>query len=138
MNSWQTTFTSVELKTGTNTISLIAKTFDGLANIDYLEIAGGNMQGIDCCILPKKQAQVSEGSSFKVYPNPSNGIFNLELTNNTTQGSYKVFSFDGIPKLSGDLSEINTEIKASSLSSGLYIVKVYIDENIMSKSILIK
>ena len=75
--------------------------------------------------------------SFEIYPNPSNGLFNLHTYGNIS-GSYEIFNIEGV-KLSGDRFDKNyQEIDLRMLGSGVYIFKVYINDNFFIQKIIVK
>jgi len=57
---------------------------------------------------------------FKLYPNPSSGVFNIEVQSGS---SISVYNVQGQLVYSGRASADNTELNISHLSKGLYIVQ---------------
>jgi uncharacterized repeat protein (TIGR01451 family) len=64
--------------------------------------------------------------NFKVYPNPTHGLFTLEFENNTT-GNLSLFSIDGqlIKQIQMDSNRISIDL--NGFEKGIYIVKFEID-----------
>ena len=50
--SWQNTSVIIQLQGGVNTLSLVADTANGLANIDSISIIGPGVTGVDCAETP--------------------------------------------------------------------------------------
>jgi len=63
---------------------------------------------------------------LKVYPNPSDGIFNIEKINNTELVKAEIFDINGRSIKSLDLSKANSTIKVdlSDAASGIYFMTV--------------
>jgi hypothetical protein len=70
-----------------------------------------------------------------VYPNPTINFLNIEFE---SEGNYSLFSIDGKQVLqSGILQSNNTTINISSLTTGMYLLRVVTDEgNIITKRII--
>lgn len=74
-------------------------------------------------------AAVSNNSiTFKVYPNPSNGIFNVELENVTTNPQITIYNLLGQPIYFSKLTAVQTSINLSNQAKGVYLYRV-LDEN---------
>lgn len=83
---------------------------------------------------------ISIDSKFNVYPNPSNGIINIQLTDE----SYKNFNieiYDALGrKCNVNLSNISSNEYSADLSShpqGLYIVRIVTEKGIANKKLLL-
>lgn len=63
-----------------------------------------------------------------VYPNPTDGIINLEIENAQSQPSFSIYNIQGSKIKSGIVSSDLTSIDLSDLKSGIYIISVK-DEN---------
>ncbi len=74
---------------------------------------------------PNTTLSVNEltSSEFKVYPNPSNGVWNI-VSNNQEITSINVYDVLGKQVLSLNPNTQNVSIDASNLQSGLYFAKV--------------
>lgn len=91
--------------------------------IDYVKIYQNNTASTDDFF----------SSKFTVYPNPSSDYLNIK----TGESIDKVEIYSSLGKLvlkeSNNLKKINT----SKLTSGLYLMKIYVDKNIATKKIII-
>ena len=82
-------------------------------------------------------------NKLNIYPNPSNGVFNIDFTgDNNYNVDIQVFSIDGKMILSNQV-EINknnstTKIDLSNKKSGVYILKISLDNNILTKYLILK
>lgn len=72
-----------------------------------------------------------DNTTFKVFPNPSNGIFSIESNTNTT---IEVFDLIGKQILSQNGNMGNSELNLSHVSAGTYFVKVT-NDNKQTKTI---
>lgn len=75
--------------------------------------------------------------SFKIFPNPSNGIFRVDLSQEYRMGSVEVKNLQGASlfkkQLNGSKSE---EIDLSGFSEGIYFVQLQLDDNAYNTKIL--
>ena len=81
--------------------------------------------------------------NIKIYPNPSNGIFNLEINNaETIQYSIKVFDVLGSVIYQNQINgshNINQQIDLSTYAKGIYFLSVESEYNVVTgKRIIIK
>lgn len=78
------------------------------------------------------------GSSFNIYPNPSNSILNIALKNGITNGTLEVFDMLGKKAMSQTLnSDVFRSIDISNLNSGLYLIKISFEGNSETKRFII-
>ncbi len=70
-----------------------------------------------------------------VYPNPSKGVFNIELKN-VTNASYKVYSLSGVEVQNGVISSKNTQLKIKE--KGTYILKINTNKKVSVSKIIVK
>jgi len=78
-------------------------------------------------------AKISPITSFKVYPNPGNGIFNVELESLSGNPQITVYNVLGQQVYSSKLTSVQTSINLSNQAKGVYLYKV-LDENGVSIS----
>lgn len=77
--------------------------------------------------------------SFKLFPNPSNGIFTLQIHDlNDSNYTFEMISIDGHSVFKGLINENSTEVNASALSAGLYFLKLNDSKTSIYKKIIIK
>jgi len=82
---------------------------------------------------------VEEKVSLKVYPNPSNGIFKIELTNKAYIKNIKIYDFTGKQLFIDLIPDINRNyysIDLSNHSAGLYILLVQSNEEVYQERII--
>jgi hypothetical protein len=72
--------------------------------------------------------------SYKIYPNPSNGIFQIESSKNATT-NIEVYNIAGGLVYQNNFSNKLTTINLSELSAGLYIVKLKSENSISTYKI---
>ena len=96
----------------TTTITVTAE--DGVTELVYTILFNVASTGIN---------DLKEG--FKIYPNPSTGLFTLEM-NNASNGKYSVEVFDVIGKLiyKSKVTESITNINLTHMNAGLYYLSV--------------
>lgn len=73
---------------------------------------------------------------FKVYPNPTNGIFNIEFTSKMDVSKIEVYDEKGSLILSKDKEELGNTIDITKQSKGMYIVKIYTKKDTIVKKII--
>ncbi len=78
-----------------------------------------------------------EEMTFKVYPNPTNNVWNVK-TNNTTINSIQVFDMLGKQVLSLNPNSAEAQIDASSLNAGLYFARITSGSSINSIKLIKK
>lgn len=62
--------------------------------------------------------------TFKVYPNPSNGIFTVESSVFYEKENYQITDITGKIIATGQLNELQTQLDLSSAQSGVYFLKI--------------
>jgi len=81
---------------------------------------------------------IYDNDAVELYPNPSNGIFSLEITDETIN-SIQVFDLSGKLVYSENVvdNEKQKEINLSNLTSGIYILKLTADKYILQSKLMI-
>ena len=80
-------------------------------------------------------------TNFKSYPNPANGLLNVELANNEKVVSYEVMDLTSQVIVSENLSTSSNiaTLNTSTIEEGVYVIKINTASgNILSKKIVIK
>jgi hypothetical protein len=67
-------------------------------------------------------------SNFAVYPNPSAGIYTVEMPENTSASWYAVYSLNGSMIEKQNVNSNKFEIDLSNNSNGIYLLNVYSNE----------
>ena len=76
---------------------------------------------------------------FRIYPNPSNGLFNVRINNYVGKVNIQVIDVNGriVNEFKNDDFNIEKEINLTNLQTGMYIVKVNADDLNFTKKIII-
>lgn len=80
-------------------------------------------------------------ASFKVYPNPTNGLVHIVLPNEQNAKSSKLFLKDMTGRsieLEFDQSSSLIDIDLSSYSNGVYLLELYADDEMISRKQIVK
>ncbi|MCG8701305.1 MAG: T9SS type A sorting domain-containing protein, partial [Bacteroidales bacterium] len=87
--------------------------------------------------IPKK-AEISDAiSSIRLFPNPSNGFFNINLNNHET-AMVKIMNLAGEVVYLEDIDNVSNQIDASHLSSGVYMVIIKSGSEFINEKIIIR
>ena len=95
-----------------------------------------------CNNLGSKKAQPTEeeivelSDEIVVFPNPSNGLFNVVLDNSNSPYSVEILSFTG-QKVYEKQNTTDPVISVNHLSSGIYVLKIEKDSKTIIKKIVI-
>ncbi|MCG8698551.1 MAG: carbohydrate-binding protein, partial [Bacteroidales bacterium] len=121
---WQTWSTvgplSVNLPAGQQTIKLTfvnTAISTPLVNVNWFEIYTPGLKSIDNKIMENTLADVN------IYPNPSNGIFNVALESNEL-ATLEIMNLAGTVVHSVVINNGQSTINASQLCQGVYMVKI--------------
>lgn len=77
-------------------------------------------------------------NSFSIYPNPSNGTITIKNSNTIALGSAEVYTSNGQRVAVYNKLANQQKLKLSSLSSGLYFLKLNADKGSVIKKIVIR
>ncbi|MCP4440025.1 MAG: T9SS type A sorting domain-containing protein [Aureispira sp.] len=90
--------------------------------------------------LPTGIERIEENLSFKVYPNPSTGVFNIELPQGAKAGQIQVVDNIGQVVYEGILTEPKSILDLSTFALGVYHAKMYLDtgQHIFAKILLVR
>ena len=77
-------------------------------------------------------------AGFKLYPNPADEIFAIELPNNIENISVKIFDVLGKEVMEKEISKLENKINTSNLSPGNYLVKVMFDDKSYTTTLIIQ
>lgn len=67
---------------------------------------------------------LSKNDLAKIYPNPSNGIYNVELFNYDSNVNYQILTTDGKVIESGKIQNKNFTIDLKERSNGIYLINI--------------
>lgn len=81
-------------------------------------------------------------SPFKVYPNPSNGVFNIAMQAKTNNVNYSIYSMEGKmvanQRINVNSSTLDQQVNLSHLPKGTYIIKVTDGNELYTSKLIIK
>jgi endonuclease I len=83
-----------------------------------------------------KEEPVSDTDEIVIYPNPSDGNFNIKFGNSNIPYSIEIISFSG-QKVFEKQNAASSEVSVQNLPSGIYIIKIIKGEKISFKKIII-
>ena len=90
-------------------------------------------------MLPTKSQDIFlKEDDIKVYPNPSNGLFNVEIENSEIETSfqhYQIYSLEG--KKIQEKSIFSKQIQLNTMPKGCYYLKIQFSKGIYIKKIII-
>jgi surface protein len=89
-------------------------------NLNCLAARPAGVVGVD---TPSETITKKISDKVNVYPNPSEGNFNIELEKTANQVPYKVYNAQGVEVLKGILENSNTHLK-TNLASGVYFIHI--------------
>lgn len=117
----------------TETGRIMVKAVDNyFLNVNQAEITINSTLGID---------DIDSGS-FAIYPNPSQGIFTLDMTTKSNDVSYAVYNMEGRlisqNSLSPTAGKVSQQINLSHLPSGTYVIQIINGNEKMSQKLIIK
>lgn len=76
-------------------------------------------------------------ANLNIYPNPSDGIFSIDLTGFKSKNTVVIISdITGKKIYRTDVSSGKTNINISNKPTGIYIMNLYIDDTVISKKII--
>ena len=90
---------------------------DGGYNINWFEFTASDTA------VSRIADEISE-YDVRIYPNPVNSYLAIELPN-AQEASYSIINYTGQTVLSDDVDESSVFVDASNLVPGVYLIKVY-------------
>ncbi|MBU8892305.1 MAG: M6 family metalloprotease domain-containing protein [Bacteroidales bacterium] len=105
------------------------------------DLEGNGNLGSDWSIYFDYPAGITDinDSGIKIYPNPSSGIFNLELNNDYLNCDIRIIDIAGRVIENVTISKTNRYIlNLSDYSKGIYIVNINIDNKVFNNRLIIK
>lgn len=111
-------------------------------NVPYIDtISVGDMYYMEVEILWHNYASLAEISdelAVAISPNPSNGIFNIQLTESGINGfKINVYDISGVEIYSNDVTLNQTSIDLLDYKPGTYFIKVVTENRSVTKKILL-
>lgn len=79
----------------------------------------------------------NEKSMISIYPNPANNQLHINIKNQLSKASYEMFNAIGLKMDEGIIQDESILLDVSSLTKGIYIIKItYQDQNIIRKVLI--
>ena len=100
-----------------------------------------NLAGIVWTItaVPKSaEATILTDNSVNIYPNPASSLITIELGELQDYASVEIYNSNGQLELSKTLKHTLEAINLEQLNSGMYIVKINNNNNISTKTLIVK
>ena len=111
-------------------------TADVLSQIDYYYLQGVGFSNL--CFSPVSTNELEiEAANIKVYPNPTNGLLNIDLNTLTEDVRIDVFNIVGQQVMSTQNARNLTTLDLSNVSNGVYFVRISNDEAVISKKVIV-
>ena len=90
-----------------------------------------------------KSASIDEVSlvpqiSMTVYPNPTDQIFNIKLSDYLENGTYGIYNLQGQKVINGFVESNNTQLDISNLPAGVYVVAVTDGKQVLKQNFIKK
>jgi len=90
-----------------------------------------------------KSASIDEVSlvpqiSMTVYPNPTDQIFNIKLSDYLENGTYGIYNLQGQKVINGFVESNNTQLDISNLPAGVYVVAVTDGKQVLKQKFIKK
>ena len=107
---------------------LITDTFSSSNIINNMEIV---------CSTQVDILELNDYPTFSLYPNPTRSAINIDLQTIPSNNTHLTISnTNGQEVITRKITEPKTEIDINSLPSGIYIVKVWNDKNVMVQKVI--
>jgi lysophospholipase L1-like esterase len=129
---WITLDTDIYLYKGENMVKLVAKTSDGLPNLDYFGFTDNSVSGGSCLVT----SILGEGmisNDFISYPNPFTGSVLLKAP-----GAYSYSFYDLMGKEVESGKGVETGLAGSELIPGVYFLRLKTEKNTSTLRIIKK
>ena len=91
----------------------------------------------DTTTYPNSVAQLS-GKAFRLYPNPNNGTFTLEITDHFKTGMVQVYDVIGRTVYQSGIDQGSSIIQLGGQPRGIYMVKVQLDDAVLTKQVMVE
>ena len=83
--------------------------------------------------------ELIEGSkNVTIYPNPVQNALNINLTGVTSPSEVVIYNMNGTRVMSRSVSKANTSLDVSKLQRGVYMIKVFNGNTVISRSKIVK
>ncbi|MEM6686520.1 MAG: T9SS type A sorting domain-containing protein, partial [Bacteroidota bacterium] len=92
-------------------------------------------------ILNVPENRFDDAQRLVIYPNPNDGIFRVNWQPNSTFNEARLYDINGRKidfRQNGVFAENGIEIETGFLSEGIYILKINLDDDIITKEVNIR
>ncbi len=93
------------------------------------------------CLQTHTTGGVSQEATIRIFPNPFENHVNISIPDFNYQNiKWRIFSVDNVLKLEGEIKDSRTDLALGRLldNSGIYLLQILMDEQIIQSQILIK
>ena len=113
---------------------------DGIADsVDNCDNVDGTPE-FGLCDATLSTGDISLEDQFIMYPNPANDVLIFQFSNNHQVDVISIYSITGqeVVRSMSQLNNNSTTIDVSNLSSGVYIVKLIVNKNVVSRRLILE
>ncbi|MFD1550933.1 hypothetical protein DNU06_04980 [Putridiphycobacter roseus] len=115
------------------------QTFVASVNGDYAcEVTKDNCTKVSKCVRIGSLGVENESTPFSIYPNPSIGVFNIELNEVTENTVLNVTNAAGQVVFTRNINESKTTISLENVKAGIYFIQIKNDNGTTVKSLVIQ
>ena len=88
--------------------------------------------------IAEEQEEPSSNEEIEVYPNPNNGSFKVLMPESVrkTNSYYQLYDIEGKLVMEGTLHKLETDIDIGNQLSGVYLLRIFNGDDVISKIIL--
>ncbi len=126
---------------GPNSIGLnVVTMMDYRSTDNMLAVSTYGAGAFTAIVSSKNRTSVTDKNkeiSVKIYPNPATDFIHIELPNNMTLYSYDIYNLKG-QLVSSKQHELSQTISIQELKRGIYILRLFIGDAVVTKKICIK
>jgi hypothetical protein len=91
----------------------------------------------EACLLVYIEDKSLSENQFNTYPNPTQSILTIEIFNEISDRNYlSIININGQQLISQSITKPKTEIDISYLTTGIYIVKVWNEREVMVTKVI--
>lgn len=99
----------------------------------YMSFVSWNLAPL---VFPTALSDAELNENISIYPNPAQAWLNVDLKKNARAANVILFDLAGHQLLSQDLSLGNNQLDISTFSPGVYIIKVQMDAQVVTRKVI--
>jgi hypothetical protein len=107
-----------------------------LAPIDYYYLQGTGFTELELSPVSTNELEV-QAANIKVYPNPTEGLLNIDLNALTEEVNIEIFNIVGQQVQSIQNARNLATLDVSNIANGVYFVRISNDEAVIAKKIIV-